>query len=200
MRNMGDSFKKESRYEIRIAGSGGQGIILAGIILAEAAISEGKFAAHSQNYGPEARGGTSVSEVVLSGDEIDYPQAVKLDLLLALTQTACDRNLPDMKPEGLVIVDSELVKRILWGKVVRLPFLRMAQERGRERAINMAALGALAAFCPLISRRSLRRAIIKKLSSEKVEVNLLAFDEGLKLARRLRKSLKFVETSEEFEI
>ena len=200
MRNTKDFSEKASRYEIRIAGSGGQGIIVAGIILAEAAILEGRFVAHSQNYGPEVRGGTSVSEVVLGKAEIDYPLTLNLDILLALTQKACDQNLPDMKPEGLVIVNSDLVEGVIWGKVARLPFLHIAQAVGEDRAINMAALGALASFCPLISRRSLVRVMAKRLPVEKVKANLLAFDEALKLARKLKKSLNFAETKEEFEI
>ena len=192
--------EKELRYDIRIAGSGGQGIILAGIILAEAAMLEDRFVAQSQNYGPEARGGVSIAQVVLSEVEIDYPWVFNLDLLLALTQKACDDNLADMKPEGIVIVDSDLVERVLWEKVIRLPFGQIARGLGEERAINMAALGGLACFCPFISRRSLATAMAKRLPSAKVAANLLAFDEALKLAHNLRRSLKSVETGEEFEI
>ena len=200
MKNTGNSPGKNSRYEIRLAGSGGQGIILAGIILAESAILDGRYVAQSQNYGPEARGGTSVSEVVLSDKEIDYPQALELDLLVALTQGACDQNLADVKEGGLVVVDPDLVRRVLWGKLARLSFWQIAQRAGEERAINMAALGAVAAFCPLISRRSLARVIAKRLPSSKVEVNLLAFDEALRVARDLSGSLKSVETRDEFDI
>jgi len=192
--------EKQSRYDIRIAGSGGQGIILAGIILAEAAILGGRFVAQSQNYGPEARGGVSIAQVVLSEVEIDYPWVFNLDLLLALTQKACDDNLADMKPEGVVIVDSDLVERVLWGKVARLPFLRIARGLGEERAINMAALGGLASFCPFISRRCLATAMAKRLPSAKVAANLLAFDEALKLAPKFKRTPKFSEVKEEFEI
>ncbi|RKY44545.1 MAG: 2-oxoacid:ferredoxin oxidoreductase subunit gamma, partial [Candidatus Neomarinimicrobiota bacterium] len=84
------------RYELRLSGSGGQGLILIGKILAEAAaIYDGKNATQSQSYGPEARGGASRSEVIISDGEIDYPKAMKLDLLLALTQEACDLYIKD---------------------------------------------------------------------------------------------------------
>ena len=203
MKNTKNFSDKNSRYEIRISGSGGQGIVLAGIILAEAAILEGRYTVQSQNYGPEARGGTSTSEVILSDAEIDYPRALELDLLIALTQDACDKNLPDMKAEGLVVVDSDLVHRVLWGKLAPLPFTRIAQGVGEKRAINMAALGALAAFCPSISPDSLSKVIATRLPPAKVSANLLAFDKALKLAHNLSKSLKSAESAEakdEFEI
>ncbi len=200
MKNTRNFPEENSRYEIRIAGSGGQGIILAGIILAEAATLDGRYVALSQSYGPEARGGNSVSEVILSHTEIDYPRALELDLLVALTQEACDQNLPDMKTGGLVVVDSDMVHRVLWRKLVTLPFRQIAQRVGEQRAINMAALGAIGAFCPSISSSSLTRVMAKRLPSAKVAVNRLAFDEALKAALNLRGGLKSVETKDEFEI
>ena len=200
MKNTRNSPTINSRYEIRLAGSGGQGIVLAGIILAEAALLDGRYVAQSQSYGPEARGGNSTSEVILSDVEIDYPEALELDLLVALTQEACDRNLPDVKAEGLVIVDSNLVHRVLWGKLATLPFGQIAQGMGEERAINMAALGAIASFCPGVSRGSLAKVIAKRLPSGKVKANLMAFDEALKAARNLKGSLKSAGPKEEFEI
>ena len=200
MENIKNFPNKNSRYEIRVAGSGGQGIVLAGIILAEAAILDSRYVAQSQSYGPEARGGNSISEVILSDMEIDYPRALELDILVALSQEACDRNLPDMKMEGLVVIDSDLVHRVLWGKVARLPFAQIARGVGEERAINMAALGAIGSFCPGVSRGSLARVITKRLPSGKVKVNLMAFDEALKAARNLKGSLKSAGPKEEFEI
>lgn len=200
MKNAINSSEKNSRYEIRIAGSGGQGIVLAGIILAKAAILDGRYVVQSQRYGPEMRGGKSISEVIVSDMGIDYPRVLKLDLLIALTQAACDQNIPDMKTEGLVVVDSDLVHGVLWGKVARIPFWQIARGVGEERAINMAALGAIGALCPLISRGSLARVLIKTLPPHKVAANRLAFDEAFKVAHNLRRSLQSVETKEEFEI
>jgi 2-oxoglutarate ferredoxin oxidoreductase subunit gamma len=200
MTNPRKFLKRNSRYEIRMAGSGGQGIILAGIILAEAAILDGKHVAQSQSYGPETRGGSSISEVILSDKEIDYPRVLKLDLLVALTQEACDRNVPDVKTEGLVVVDSDLVHGVLWGKVASIPFWEIAREVGEERAINMAALGAIGSLCPMVSRRSLLKVLAKTPHLAKVAANRLAFDEALKVADHLRGSLKSVDVKEEFEI
>lgn len=199
MKNTGRLYGENSRYEIRFAGSGGQGIVLAGIILAEAAVIDGRHVAQSQSYGPEARGGNSLSDVILSDIEIDYPETLELDILVALTQQAYDQNLPDMKDGGLLIVNSDLVRRVIWSKAVKLPFLRIARTAGEPRAINMVALGAVAASCRLASRRSLTRIITKRLSSSKVEANLLAFKEAFRIVHELKGSLKSVETKDEFE-
>ena len=191
---------KSQRYEIRIAGAGGQGIILAGIILAEAGIIQDLYVAQSQKYGPETRGGNSISEVILSDTEVDFPQSTELDVLIALTQLACDLNLPDMKEGGLVIVDSDEVQRVLWEKTISIPFEEIARKVGEERAVNIAALGSLVPLCPLIDRRALTKAIANRLPSAKLEANLQAFDKALGFARRLKGRLKDAVTTEEYEM
>lgn len=191
---------KRQRYEIRIAGAGGQGIILAGIILAEAGIIQDLYVAQSQKYGPETRGGNSISEVILSYTEVDFPQSTELDVLIALTQLACDRNLPDMKEGGLVIVDSDEVQRVLWEKTISIPFEEIARKVGEERAVNIAALGSLVPLCPLIDRRALTKAITNRLPPAKLEVNLQAFDKALRFARRFKGRLKDAVTTEEYEM
>jgi len=120
------------RYEIRLSGAGGQGLILAGKILAEAAaIYENKNATQSQSYGPEARGGASRSEVIISDGDIDFPKASALDLLLCLTQEACDKYVGDLKTDGLLIVDSRFVKDIPEGtfRITRADISRIAEEK-----------------------------------------------------------------------
>ncbi len=191
---------KNTRYEVRVAGSGGQGIVLAGIMLAEAAILDGRYVAQSQNYGPEARGGNSISEVIVSDGEIDYPQAVKLDLLVALTQEACVRNLPSMKEDGLVIADSYLVRWVPWDRVARLPFQQIARDVGETRAINMAALGAVAALCPIVSADALIKVMAKRLPSSKVEANRKAFNEALQATDKIKDSLITLRPRDTFEI
>ena len=110
------------RYEICLSGSGGQGLILAGIILAEAAgVYEGKHVAQSQSYGPEARGGASKAEVIISDGEIDYPMATRLDLLLAMNQKSSDSFYFDLKPEGTLVVDliDAKQKQMIWQGTAR---------------------------------------------------------------------------------
>src|SRR5210317_2115900 len=95
-------------YEIRLSGAGGQGLILIGKILAEAAaIYDDMNATQSQSYGPEARGGASRSEVIISDEDIDYPKAVNIDLLLALTQESVSKYYGDLKDGGIMLVDED---------------------------------------------------------------------------------------------
>src|SRR5512136_1515261 len=116
-----------SRYEIRLSGSGGQGLILMGIILAEAiGVYDGKYVAQTQSYGPEARGGSSKAEVIVSDEEIDYPKAIRLDLLLAMNQRSCDDYYKDLKPGGILIVDSTYVTQIPVAQAFQIPFTRIA--------------------------------------------------------------------------
>src|SRR4051794_3317 len=123
------------RYELRFSGAGGQGLILAGVIMAEAAsIYDGKQAVQSQSYGPEARGGASKSEVVISDGPIDYPKATEVDALLALTQEAADKYASDLKQGGVLLLDSDLVKRAPVGSfnTVAFPIINTAKnEVGR---------------------------------------------------------------------
>ncbi|HLE09435.1 MAG TPA: 2-oxoacid:acceptor oxidoreductase family protein, partial [Thermodesulfobacteriota bacterium] len=101
----------EKRYELRFSGSGGQGMILAGIIMAEAASIYGdKIAVQSQSYGPESRGGASKAEVIISNVPIDYPKATSIDCMLALTQEACTKYYSDIKEGGILLVDSHEVR------------------------------------------------------------------------------------------
>ncbi len=149
------------RYEVRLSGSGGQGLILAGIILAEAAgIYDGKYVCQSQSYGPEARGGASKSEVIISDEEIDYPKAIKPDVLLAMNQSSCDLYFFDLKPNGLLIVDSTFVKQTPTTKVVALPFTSVARkELGKEMVANVVALGSLVFLSGAVSLKSLEAAL-----------------------------------------
>jgi 2-oxoglutarate ferredoxin oxidoreductase subunit gamma len=173
-------------------------VILAGIILAEAATLDGKYAAQSQNYGAEARGGMSRADVVLSNTEIDYSWGLEFDILVALTQEGYDQNIAAVKPEGIVLVDSDLVQRTLFSKIISLPFRQIAKDMSEERAINMAALGAIAALCPYVSRESIAAIIMKRLPASRVEINLRAFDQCMQSARI--PELEFSDSKKEFEI
>ncbi len=188
------------RYDIRIAGAGGQGVILAGLILAEAGVFEGHHVAHTQNYGPETRGGTSNSDVVFSDEEIDYPRTLELDILLALNQRACDENLSHMKPEGILIIDADLVEKVLWGRVVKAPFSAQAKKLGDSRMANLIALGTLTPYCPLVSAASLQKAIQKRMPASTAEVSMAAFGEGLKTGQHLKNTLQFNEIEGAIEV
>jgi 2-oxoglutarate ferredoxin oxidoreductase subunit gamma len=165
--------KVSYRYEIRLSGSGGQGLILMGIILAEAAgIYDGKYVAQTQSYGPEARGGSSKSEVIVSDEEIDYPKAIRLDLLLAMNQKSCDDFYPDLKPEGLLIVDSTFVTQVPTPKAFQIPFTRIAREKfKREVVANIIALGALSQLTPVVSAKGHRICVLARVPKGTEKLN-----------------------------
>lgn len=175
------------RYEIRLSGSGGQGLILAGIILAEAAgVYDGKYVAQTQSYGPEARGGASKAEVVISDEEIDYPMATRPDLLLAMNQGSCDAYYYDMKPEGMLVVDSTFVTNTPTTKAVRIPFTQLARkELGREMVANIVALGALATLTNMVSPQALETAVLARVPRGTEELNRRALQLGSRKAREI---------------
>jgi len=192
------------RFEIRLSGTGGQGLVLAGIILAEAAgLYEGKYVVQTVSYGPAARGGTSRADIVISEGEIDYPKAMGLDLLLAMTQMACDESASELKPKGVLVVDSQLVTQVVNPRVVKIPFTQIAKEKcGREQMANIVALGALSQFIPsmpagagLVSQKSMEIAVMSRIPSGTEKLNKLAFEEGVKAAAEIQKSLIFEEPS-----
>jgi 2-oxoglutarate ferredoxin oxidoreductase subunit gamma len=174
------------RYEIRLAGSGGQGLILAGLILAEAiAFHEHKCVVQSQNYGPEARGTDSKSDIIISDEEIDYPKAIHLDVLLAMNQKALDVNFLDLKKGGILIVDSELVKEVPTTHLISLPLTRIAMEvTHSQQPANMAALGALAACTQQVSLQSLSKTLGAHLKKEWLDLNQKALKAGARFAKK----------------
>ena len=194
------------RYEIRLSGTGGQGLVLAGIILAEAAgIYEGKYVVQTVSYGPAARGGTSRADVVISESEIDFPKAIGLDLLLAMNQMAYDESASELKPAGILVVDSLLVTQVTNPRVVKIPFTQIAREKcGREQMANIVALGALSQFIPamtagtgVVARKSMEAAVMARIPQGTEELNKMAFEEGIKAAQEIQKTLIFEEPSED---
>lgn len=173
------------RFEIRFAGSGGQGVILAAVVAGEAAaLYEDVFAVQSQAYGPEARGGASKSEVVISHGEIDYPKATNPDLQVILTQKACDEYAHDTKPGGAIILDDFYVTDLpdINAEVFLLPIVRTAKEKlGKEMVTNMVALGATSRILELaniIQPESVKKAILARVPKGTEKLNEQAFEEG----------------------
>jgi len=179
--------QRDDRNEIRFCGSGGQGIIMAAIVLAEAAgVYDGKHVCQTQSYGPEARGGTCKADVVISSREIDYPKASQPALLLAMNQASCDRYFLELNPAGLLIVDSTFVKKIPTGRVAALPFTRIARQKvGNEVTSNMVALGAFGHLCRTVSMKSLEDALMARVPKGTGELNLQALRAGMEAAKQL---------------
>jgi 2-oxoglutarate ferredoxin oxidoreductase subunit gamma len=176
------------RYEVRLAGTGGQGAILAGIILAEAAIRDGKNVVQTQSYGPEARGGASRSEVVISEEEILYPKVLEPDITLCMGQEACDRYSGQTRKGGLLIVDADHVSRAPTTRPVSVPLTSLARDvTGRAITANVVGLGLLAGLTGIVSRESLEGAVAAHAPRGTEKLNLQALAAGYEEARRLRK-------------
>ena len=177
------------RYEIRLSGEGGQGLVLAGRILAEAAaIHSGLNATQSQSYGPEARGGHSKSEVILSDDEIDYPKAVSVDFLLALTQESYNRYRHDLKPGAIVLVDESVKADPEHGEwsLYQTGIVHLAQERlGRALFANIVAVGLIGGLAKILDREALQEATKARVPKGTEEKNLEALAIGFEEAARL---------------
>jgi 2-oxoglutarate ferredoxin oxidoreductase subunit gamma len=173
------------RYEVRLSGEGGQGIVLAGVILAEAAaIYDGKNATQTQVYGPESRGGASKAEVIISDEEIDYPKAMSVNLLLALTQAAADKYGREVRPSGIVILDSAKVVAPPEGAfaVHRLPIIETAKESvGKIMVANIVSLGAIVGLSKVVSRNAIERAILARVPKGTEDLNRRALEAGFGL-------------------
>ncbi len=179
--------KDQERYEIRLSGSGGQGLITAAVVFAEAVgVYDGKYVCQTQSYGPEARGGKSKAEVVISSIPIDYPKALELDLLLAMNQAACDAYFYDIKPNGLLVVDSGLVEQHPTSRIIAIPFTRIAKEEiGRELVANMVALGAIGLLSGRVDLGNLERALLARVPKGTEEMNSQALQCGIEEARKV---------------
>jgi len=169
---------------VRLAGAGGQGIVLAGLLLAEAAVAAGRNATHAQAYGPESRGGASRAEVIVSDGEIDYPCVDRADLLLALSQEAYDRYAGEVRPGALVLVDADrVVPRPAEGVACHALPLGATATRvlGEALGANLVALGALVALSDVVTREALERAVAARRPGDSAERALLAVRAGFEL-------------------
>ena len=177
------------RKEICLSGSGGQGLILAGIILAEAAgIHDGFEVAQTQSYGPEARGGASRSEVVISDEKIDYPKIIKSDILLALTQKACYKYIENLKEDGILLVDSTDVTKIppFKGRVYQHPITEDAiKVLGNQLVANIISLGILVLISEIVSKEALKQALQTRIPERIRDLNKKALEYGFQIGENL---------------
>jgi 2-oxoglutarate ferredoxin oxidoreductase subunit gamma len=178
------------RYELRLSGAGGHGLLLAGKIIAEAAvIYDGKTAIQRQSYGPEARGGASRSDVVISDGDIDLPASRKVDFLLAMTQESVDAYASDVKEGGTILVDSTLVARVPEGpySVIEAPIAESAAEViGRPATANIVAVGLIGRLSGMVSTSALESALRARVPRGTEEQNLKALRLGIEMAGGLR--------------
>jgi len=174
------------RTEIRIAGLGGQGVVLAGNILGKAAVYDGLKAVQTQSYGAEARGSAAKSEVIISDEKIGFPLVRKSDILVAMSQTALDKHLKELKEDGILIIDEDMVKEAprVKANVNRVPAAKTAEnELGSKMYANVVMLGALVGITNITSHDGCERAIADNVSESVKESNIKAFRLGLKLVK-----------------
>jgi 2-oxoglutarate ferredoxin oxidoreductase subunit gamma len=168
--------------EIRVAGFGGQGVILAAMIVGKAAsIHEGGYATLTQNFGPEARGGASSAQVILSDSPVLYPYITRPDILVVMSQEAFTKFTPELKENGLLIVEEDLVRisDLKSGqRVYSVPATRIAEELGRRMVLNIVMVGFFAAVTNLLHPDSLRKTVADSVPPATRDLNLRAFDRG----------------------
>lgn len=169
---------------IRLAGFGGQGIVMAGYILGRAGVLDGANALQTQSYGSESRGGASKSDVIISEDEILDLVPSSLDVLVAMSQPALDEHLRRLTTSGSLIYDSDLVKPGNVGEqAFGLPATDIAEKTfGRDVVANVIMLGCIVGRTGVVRRDSLRTAISESVPPKTVDMNLGAFEEGFRRA------------------
>jgi 2-oxoglutarate ferredoxin oxidoreductase subunit gamma len=181
------------KIEVRLSGSGGQGVILAGIILAEAAgIHDGKNVVQTQSYGVEARGGASRSEIIISDQEIVFPEVTVPDILVGLNQVSILRYAANVRKDGMLIADSTNVGEIpeTGARVARVPITTLAERSGGRILANIVALGVLVRLTEVCSEAAVRQAVLIRVPPGTETMNLGALEVGLGAGGQLEKWAK----------
>lgn len=177
---------EQHRCEIRIAGFGGQGVVLAGIVLARAGMLDGRQVVQNQSYGAEARGGVARAEVILAHEPILYTEVLQPDVMVVMSQLACNKYGSDLADAGHLITETELVSDVpldLQDRATGAPFTQLAQDRfERPIVANMLALGYGVARTNVVDRTSLQQALEELVPAGTAELNLAALDAGWQLA------------------
>ncbi|MCP4714771.1 MAG: 2-oxoacid:ferredoxin oxidoreductase subunit gamma [Deltaproteobacteria bacterium] len=183
-----DSLK---RLNIRISGSGGQGVISTAMLLGEAiAIGDGRNVSQSQAYGPEARGGATRADVIISDEEIFFPECNALDILIAFTYEAYEKFARLAKPEGLVIADEGAVDVLVGSsRTIQIPFINSARQLFKRPIVaNIIALGFLATYTGIVTRDSLQEVVTEQYDgSPHLELNQQALAEGFRQGEAFKK-------------
>jgi len=181
------------RIEVRLGGTGGQGLILGAKMLADALAASGKRVAQSQSYEPTSRGGFCNADLVIADDEVDFPLATALDGLVLLDRLAIKPSWPLLKPGALVIADTRLCPQLPAGEYRRyhLPLSRTALTLGSERVTNIVALGALAALSGICDRSAIEQAVRAETPRGFLDLNMDALKAGYALETQAGASDEF---------
>lgn len=159
-------------------------MILAGVILGEGAVNDGKNAVQSQSYGPESRGGAARAEVIIADEDIDYPMVIAADYLVALSQPGYDKYAPEIKKGATVIVDQDLVdagEHPRAGAFYRMPFARTADNLGNRIVTNIVMLGGVCAITATVGKDALLEAVRANVPGKLLDLNIEAFNKGCEL-------------------
>ena len=171
-----------AKTEIRVTGFGGQGVILCGYLIGKAAsIHDGKEATLNQSFGPEARGSACSAQVIVSDDKILYPYLTQPDILICMSHEAYTKFEPELKSDGLLLIDEDLVKDAKARdkiKMFKIPATRFAEELGRRIVLNIVMLGYFTAVSKLINHDAVRKTVETSVPKGTEELNLRAFDKG----------------------
>ena len=175
--------------EIRIAGFGGQGVILSAVVLGKAAsIYQGAYATMTQNFGPEARGGACSAQLIVSDTPVLYPYVARPDIMVVMSQEAYVRFAPELKEGGILIVEQDLVRVGDLNKdiqVYSIPATRIAEELGKRMVLNSVMVGFFTAVTKLLEADAVRKSVADSVPPSFVELNVKAFDRGLEYGTKV---------------
>ncbi len=177
-----------SKAEIRLCGFGGQGVILAGFIIGQAAtVYDRKHAILTQDYGPEARGGSCRADVIIADSPISYPYVATPGVLVALSQDAFNKYLPTANKNTLIIYDEDLVKtgELTDNQTMPMPARRIAEQLGRLAVANVVMLGFFTAATELVTVEAIKQSVLSAVPPRTAKLNMAAFEEGYLAARKL---------------
>jgi 2-oxoglutarate ferredoxin oxidoreductase subunit gamma len=180
------------KYEIRVTGFGGQGVILCGYIIGNAAaLFDKKFSVMTQDFGPEARGSACSAAVIIAPDSVEYPYITRTNVLLALSQDAFKKYIGEAEDDAMILYDSDLVKPEAFVKKTQklfpIPATRIAEELGKKIVLNIVVMGFFAAVVPYLSTRAMRKAVLASIPKGTEEFNMKAFDEGFDYGVKLKR-------------
>lgn len=171
-----------SLTEIRVAGFGGQGVILSAIVLGKAcSIHEGKFATMTQNFGPEARGGACSAQLILSDSPVLYPYVTQPDVMVAMSQEAYVKFGSELKEGGMLIIERDLVRVTdvpRQQRIYSIPATRIAEELGKRMVLNIVMVGFFTAVAQLLDPDAVRKAVADSVPAHFRDLNVKAFDKG----------------------
>ncbi len=181
-----------STVQIKIGGLGGQGVILAGMIIGRgASIFSDSYASLTQSFGPEARGSACSAQLVVSDEPVEFPYVTRADILVVMSQEACHNFLPDLTPSGTLLYESDLVEAPKVGSEVTLrgiPATRIAEELRRRMVSNIVMVGFFAAVTDVVSVDAIRDSVKDSVPAGTEALNISAFERGYKYGLEALKS------------